>query len=1000
MRKFGILLTIGLFILMFFAFSITNYASENEAVILFRDGKYVAYYADKEIASQTSLDRLLDSISAPCVRLNSLTVNEPVTVRRDVTILGSITAYCDLIITEGADVRLDNHTINLRSHASLRVTGGSLTLDNAYIMADSMAIRLEESDSSLVVINSGECISLSSHALEITRGAANLVGGSIQGNAKSAIINAAELNLSLGVKIKGQAYQVKSTGAVHSIDGTLPEDFTLMLERTFPEGEMYTAITGVTDYRGDVRIFDGNGKEESIKLFESYGDVTEKNFIAVYKPYKIDLIVDGVKDSVYALAGEKIDTRTLPDKAGYSPKGWFTDSTLLEKYDFSSPVTSSFSLYAGYSLLPPEFVLKDLHAEYNGAPTVISFESLTHPLLDSGIISYQWYNSSGKQVSVRESLTLNGVSDSGEYYCRISFSHGRETVETVTPKVSVSVVRGIVKVPDIPSLVYNGGMQYPILPYSELYTADVQGHVDVGTYTITLTLLDADNYRWEDVNGKSATVSFDILPELPVSISVLNTPTVTSYSAFDFFNGEGMTLSVLYNSGRRAEIDASQAEFYYQSGDCFLYTDNAVIVEYMDCRTLQPVTVSRIDYTHSVSLTSASFTYNGKYQTLTPVGEFPVGEDGISLCYRIIGGGTDIGEYPIKLEFFSDSTNYNIPEPIYATLTVIPLTCKVVWSTDKIVYDGEIKCPEAYFINEYGTKIPLFAKGGGIYAGSGYTATVSSPSENYIFENVTREFTIEKATFDLTGVVWSELSYVYDGNPKAPYLLNLPEGLTVKEYIGVGESEVGEYTIGVVFEYDTENYNAPLLPDAVMVIKEPFSLFGKDKAHVYVFISLSMLLLGLMTFVLVKRREALVAYFKGIRAANKPQPHINSSDNIANVGSILSVNADRADEFISNSLARTLIRKSLIPINTGGTRRGVINLDTISEAFEAGSIVDINSLKDKGLIDENVCYVKVLARGTLDKPLKIFANSFSLSAVKMIALTGGEVNKIQSKRLK
>jgi ribosomal protein L18E len=44
--------------------------------------------------------------------------------------------------------------------------------------------------------------------------------------------------------------------------------------------------------------------------------------------------------------------------------------------------------------------------------------------------------------------------------------------------------------------------------------------------------------------------------------------------------------------------------------------------------------------------------------------------------------------------------------------------------------------------------------------------------------------------------------------------------------------------------------------------------------------------------------------------------------------------------------------------------------------------------------------VKVLAGGVIDKPLVIKANSFSLSAAKMIALTGGMAKKIRSVREK
>jgi ribosomal protein L15 len=53
-------------------------------------------------------------------------------------------------------------------------------------------------------------------------------------------------------------------------------------------------------------------------------------------------------------------------------------------------------------------------------------------------------------------------------------------------------------------------------------------------------------------------------------------------------------------------------------------------------------------------------------------------------------------------------------------------------------------------------------------------------------------------------------------------------------------------------------------------------------------------------------------------------------------------------------------------------------------------------MKEKGLIPKDSFTVKVLARGVIDKPLTVLANSFSICAVKMIALTGGEAKRVRS----
>ena len=71
-----------------------------------------------------------------------------------------------------------------------------------------------------------------------------------------------------------------------------------------------------------------------------------------------------------------------------------------------------------------------------------------------------------------------------------------------------------------------------------------------------------------------------------------------------------------------------------------------------------------------------------------------------------------------------------------------------------------------------------------------------------------------------------------------------------------------------------------------------------------------------------------------------------------------------------------------------------IDLDIISNTFKSGELVNLQSLKQKGLIDENTEYVKILAKGNLVKPLKIEANEFSNAAKNIVELSGGEVKKI------
>lgn len=79
------------------------------------------------------------------------------------------------------------------------------------------------------------------------------------------------------------------------------------------------------------------------------------------------------------------------------------------------------------------------------------------------------------------------------------------------------------------------------------------------------------------------------------------------------------------------------------------------------------------------------------------------------------------------------------------------------------------------------------------------------------------------------------------------------------------------------------------------------------------------------------------------------------------------------------------------------TKSGIVNVDTLGKFFNEGEKVTVAEIKRRvSYFPKNVTYIKVLARGKLDKPLIIVADDFSLEAVKMIVLTGGRA--IRTKR--
>ena len=97
-----------------------------------------------------------------------------------------------------------------------------------------------------------------------------------------------------------------------------------------------------------------------------------------------------------------------------------------------------------------------------------------------------------------------------------------------------------------------------------------------------------------------------------------------------------------------------------------------------------------------------------------------------------------------------------------------------------------------------------------------------------------------------------------------------------------------------------------------------------------------------------------------------------------------------AESRMTDTQARDSLEVERVVVRRRGNKRCMVNIDVISRAFAAGSVVDIDSLIAKKLVHPACGYLKVCARGALDKPLTVKANDFSLIAVKMIVLTGGK----------
>ena len=76
------------------------------------------------------------------------------------------------------------------------------------------------------------------------------------------------------------------------------------------------------------------------------------------------------------------------------------------------------------------------------------------------------------------------------------------------------------------------------------------------------------------------------------------------------------------------------------------------------------------------------------------------------------------------------------------------------------------------------------------------------------------------------------------------------------------------------------------------------------------------------------------------------------------------------------------------------TRYATINLDDLNKYFKDGDVVTPEVLKESGLVKKELCGIKVLGSGKLEKKLTVKANIFTNQAITKIEELGGTTEVI------
>ena len=76
------------------------------------------------------------------------------------------------------------------------------------------------------------------------------------------------------------------------------------------------------------------------------------------------------------------------------------------------------------------------------------------------------------------------------------------------------------------------------------------------------------------------------------------------------------------------------------------------------------------------------------------------------------------------------------------------------------------------------------------------------------------------------------------------------------------------------------------------------------------------------------------------------------------------------------------------------TKYATINLEELNKYFNDGDVVTPEVLKERGIVKKQLCGIKVLANGTLEKKITVKAQRFSSTAVTKIEAAGGKAEVI------
>lgn len=220
------------------------------------------------------------------------------------------------------------------------------------------------------------------------------------------------------------------------------------------------------------------------------------------------------------------------------------------------------------------------------------------------------------------------------------------------------------------------------------------------------------------------------------------------------------------------------------------------------------LTIEKATYNMSgITFNSETFAFDGTEKEIVIKGTLP---GGVTVQYEN-NKAINVGEYHAVARFIlADATNYHpIPE-MHATLKIIPSTISGISFSDKsFIYDGREK---SIFISgdlPDGVSVEYIGNGQTDAGEYKVIAKFTDTTGNYsLLNDLEAYLIIEKATYDISDISFTDVSFDYDGTEKEILITGeLPEGVTVT-YLNNKGINAGEYQAVAQFAVlDPKNYN-------------------------------------------------------------------------------------------------------------------------------------------------------------------------------------------------